>query len=418
MTYTLGVVLFAVAILLSIALHEAGHMLTAKRFGMKVTQYFVGFGPTVWSLRRGDTEYGLKAIPAGGFCKIVGMTPLEEDVAAEDEPRAFWRQPTGRRTIVLSAGSLTHFALGLVLLYLCALTAGLPVDPRQQPATIDSASDCVVTTFETDATGALRACRAGDPASPAKRAGLRHGDRIVAVAGRPTPTQRAALEAVRSAPPGPATFDIVRGGHRMTLTIELVPTVRPPLDDPAGSAGTKRETVSAIGVYFDQSATKTYGPVAALGQSASYAGRMFTGTFTALGHFPAKIPKLVDALAGKKRDATGPISVVGASRVGGEAVSSGGVRGAITFLLLLAGLNIFIGVFNLFPLLPLDGGHIAIIWYERLRSWWAARRGRPDPGRVDYAKLLPVTYAVIVIFGSISLLTIAADIVNPIRLFP
>jgi membrane-associated protease RseP (regulator of RpoE activity) len=414
MTYTLGVVLFALAIMVSIALHEAGHMLTAKRFGMKVTQYFIGFGPTLWSFRRGETEYGLKGIPAGGFCKIVGMTPLEDDVSEEDEPRAFWRQPTGRRTIVLSAGSLTHFALGFVLLYVCALTAGLPVDPRLQPATIDSAAACVVTDYQTTATGDLRACRQGDPAGPARRAGLRRGDRIVAVAGKPTPTQRDALKVVRSTPPGPAALDIVRDGHRMTVTVDLVSATRPPLDS---TDSAKREKVSAIGVYFDQAVTQTYGPVSGLGQSASYAGRMFTGTFTAIGHFPSKIPNLVDAIAGKKRDATGPISVVGASRVGGEAVSSGGVAGAVTFLLLLAGLNIFIGVFNLFPLLPLDGGHIAIIWYERLRSWLAARRGRPDPGRVDYAKLLPVTYVVIVVFGGISLLTIAADIVNPVRLF-
>ncbi|MDP9239542.1 MAG: site-2 protease family protein [Actinomycetota bacterium] len=416
MTYALGVVLFALAILVSIALHEAGHMLTAKRFGMKVTQYFVGFGPTLWSFRRGETEYGLKAIPAGGFCKIVGMTPMDDDVLPEDQQRAFWRQPTRLRTIVLSAGSLTHFALGFVLLYVCALTAGLPVDPRQQPATIESASACVVTDYEVDpTTGDLRPCREGDPAGPARKAGLRAGDRIVAVAGRPTPTEEAALKVVRSTPPGPAEFDIVRGGRPMTLTVELIETQRPPLysTDP-----NKREKASAIGVYFAQTATKTYGPVAGIGQSASYAGRMFTGTFTAIGHFPSKIPNLLSALTGNQRDAGGPISVVGASRVGGEAVSSGGVAGAVTFLLLLAGLNIFIGVFNLFPLLPLDGGHIAIIWYERVRSWLALRRGRPDPGRVDYARLLPVTYLVILVFGGLSLLTIAADIVNPIRLFP
>jgi membrane-associated protease RseP (regulator of RpoE activity) len=127
------------------------------------------------------------------------------------------------------------------------------------------------------------------------------------------------------------------------------------------------------------------------------------------------VPKLIDALTGEKRDPETPISVYGASRLGGEAAEAGVL---VRFLILLASLNVFIGVFNLFPLLPLDGGHIAIAWYERARSWIAAKRGKPDPGRVDYTKLMPVTYAVILIFGGISLLTIATDIVNPISFAP
>src|SRR5947208_16197240 len=150
MAYLLGVVLFALAIFVSVCLHEAGHMVTAKTFGMKVTQYFAGFGPTVWSTRRGETEYGIKAVPAGGFVKIVGMTPLEP-VADLDDSRAFWRRPLWQRTVVLAAGSATHFALAIVVAYAAAVTTGLPnraagsFDAASAPAAVYSLSTCIPT---------------------------------------------------------------------------------------------------------------------------------------------------------------------------------------------------------------------------------------------------------------------------------
>src|SRR5688572_9608731 len=174
----LGIVVFALGILVSVCLHEAGHMATAKAFGMKVTRYFAGFGPTIFSFRRGETEYGLKAIPLGGFVKIVGMTPQDDDVEPGDEDRAMWKFPVWKRTIVLSAGSITHFLLGFVILWVCASFIGMPnpalADP--QPAVI-SVQPCVIT----DADG--RECRDGDPASPAGTAGLRNGDKILSVNG-------------------------------------------------------------------------------------------------------------------------------------------------------------------------------------------------------------------------------------------
>ncbi len=413
--YALGVVLFALAIAASIMLHEAGHMISAKRFGMKVTQYFLGFGPTLWSFRRGETEYGVKAIPAGGFVKIVGMTPLEDDGDGNDS-RAFWRAPVWKRTIVLSAGSLTHFALGFILLFICAVAAGLPVDPRAEPARLEAVSTCVVVKYDTTPAGVLRDCRTDDPAGPAQAAGLRAGDQIVAVGGKPTPTQGEMLKAIRGAPPGKTIITFIRDGKSQQASVELVRVTRPPLD-PEDDAD-KTEQVSAIGVLLAQPPpTRTYGPVAAVGKSVDFTGQFFRGTFIAIKNFPQKIPPLVDALTGAERDPNGPISVVGASRLGGEALATKRPGGATTFLLILAGLNFFIGVFNLFPLLPLDGGHIAVIWFEKVRSWFAARLGRPDPGRVDYTKLLPITYVVIILFGGISLLTIAVDIVNPVRLF-
>ncbi len=417
MTFTLGVLLTALGIGVSIMLHEAGHMLTAKRFGMKVTRYFLGFGPTLWSFRRGETEYGVKAIPAGGFVKIVGMTPLEDDIDEADEHRAFWRQSVPKRTIVLSAGSLTHFAIAIVLIYIAAVWTGLPnpalEHPERLPATIGDVSPCVVVKYETNAAGQLRDCHSDDPTAPALAAGLRTGDRIVAVAGVATPTFEDLVKLVRKSKPAPLIVTYVRGGQTETVTVRPVQVERPPLKAPVDSP--KRETVSALGIAPDVPATTvTYGAVAGLGQTGSYVGKFFTGTFAALGRFPQKVPKVLHALAGEKRDPTGPISVVGASRLGGEAAASKQPGRATGVIFILASLNFFIGLFNLFPLLPLDGGHIAVVWFERIRSWWAARRGRPDPGRVDYNRLLPITYAFVAIFGGISLLTIAADVINPI----
>jgi membrane-associated protease RseP (regulator of RpoE activity) len=418
MAYALGVTLFAVGILVSVCLHEAGHMYTAKAFGMKVTRYFVGFGPTLWSFRRGETEYGLKAIPAGGFVKIVGMTPQEDDVEEADEPRAFWRQKVWKRSIVLSAGSITHFVLGFLLLYLALVGFGIEqAKPRDAvPAVVGSVSACVPVTEAQPQPGKDGLCGAGSVAGPAKAAGLRVGDRITAIGGTPTPNVEAFMRVVRKTPTGPTEVSYVRDGRSRTAAVALTPVQRTPLDAPAASAA--KENVSAIGIG-PQVPTETirYGPVDGLGKTASATGTLFRGTFTAIAKFPEKVPKLFTALTGGQRDPETPISVVGASRIGGEIVDVQGYRGAALLLSILASLNIFIGIFNLFPLLPLDGGHIAIVWFERVRSFLAARLGRPDPGTVDYNKLMPLTYAVVLVFGVISVLTIATDVVNPVRLF-
>ncbi len=417
MSFWFGVLIFALGILVSVCLHELGHLLTAKRFGMKATQYFAGFGPTVFSFRRGETEYGLKAVPAGGFVKIVGMTPLEE-VSSEDQPRAFWRFPLWQRTIVLVAGSATHFVLAIVIFYLAGLTTGLPslaaqnFDLLSSKPVVGTVSRCIVVDYDLAASGGLRDCRPGDPAAPARAAGLRSGDRVLAVGGQHVATYGEFVKAVRATPPGSVEITYRRDGLTRTTTADLVGTRRPSLDDPTNT--TDLTAVSAIGLsqrlpkFIDH-----FGPVDGMAGAVSFLGSSVEQTFAAVGKFPSKIPKLFDAIGGAQRDPETPISVVGASRVGGEAIQIGE---PIFFLVLLGGLNVFIGVFNLFPLLPLDGGHVAVAWYERARSWLAARRGRPDPGRVDYNKLLPVTYLVILMFGSLTLLTLAADIVNPITL--
>jgi membrane-associated protease RseP (regulator of RpoE activity) len=247
--------------------------------------------------------------------------------------------------------------------------------------------------------------------APAKAAGLQPGDRITSVDGTPGDNYGKIQQLIRDAPAGvPVPVTFVRDGKQHTVQVILVPAQRPPVDDPAGDA----TQVSALGVAPQlPDPVIHYGPVAAIGGAGTFFGEMVQQTFSSISKFPEKVPKLLDALNGQPRDPETPISVVGASRIGGQAIELGS---GLTFVMLLAGLNIFIGIFNLFPLLPLDGGHIAIIWFEKIRSWFANMRGRPDPGRVDYNKLLPVTYLVILVFGGLTLLTLAADFVNPISL--
>jgi membrane-associated protease RseP (regulator of RpoE activity) len=410
MAYVTGLVLFALAILISVCLHEAGHMITAKMFGMKVTRYFIGFGPTLWSFRRGETEYGVKALPLGGFVKIVGMTPQDDDVAPGDEARAMWRYPVWKRTIVMGAGSVTHFILAFVIVFGIFLVGGKPnpqAGPEHQPAVVE-VLPCVV--VENDP---ARDCRAGDVPGPAQLAGLQTGDRILDVNGIATPTYDALVRAIRATHPGEVNLTYERDGSEHTTAVTLVGAKRPPMDDPNGPIS----TVSALGVMFQPPAgipaSIPVGPVESLGLTSGFMRDSVVGVAHAVQQFPEKIPKLWAALNGAERDQTTPISVIGASRLGGETVQNGLW---MFFFGLLAGLNLFVGLFNLLPLLPLDGGHIAIAWFERVRSWVYLKLGRRDPGRVDYLRLMPITYVVILIFGGLTLLTAAADIVNPITL--
>ncbi|WFE44452.1 site-2 protease family protein [Verrucosispora sp. WMMD1129] len=415
MSFAFGVVLFALGILISVSLHEAGHMLTAKAFGMKVTRYFVGFGPTLWSFKRGETEYGIKGIPLGGFCKIVGMTPQDDDVEPGDEKRAMWRYPVWKRTIVMSAGSVTHFGLAIFAAWLAAMTFGLPNPSfpsteeqiRSEPAVI-ALQDCVLpdTTY--------RACETGDAPSPAAAAGLQDGDRITSINGTPIANYGDLLTTLRATSPGStAKIGYERDGQPGNVETVLATTKRPPIDNPDGPVG----DVSALGIglVISTPGLVSYGPVEAVGATSTFIGDMAVATAQALQRLPEKIPALWTAITGGERDIDTPISVVGASVLGGEAVANNAWE---IFIMLFISLNFFIGVFNLLPLLPLDGGHIAIAWFERARSWLYARLRRPDPGRVDYFKLMPFTYVVILIGGVFTLLTITADVVNPITLFP
>jgi membrane-associated protease RseP (regulator of RpoE activity) len=393
----LGWVIFVVALLFSVMLHETGHFVAAKKFGMKVTQYFVGFGTTLWSTVRGETEYGIKVLPFGGFVKIVGMTSMDE-VDPVDEPRSFRRHPAWQRLIVLFAGSFMHFVLAFVLLFLVAGAIGL--ETSSNTASNLSISPCVPATAKAF-TG--NTCAGSDRPSPAKMAGLKTGDTIVSFDGKAVSTWTGLGDVIRATPAGRSVPVVVeRNGQRLTEHVTL--------------AKIKGVSGSYIGVE-EATAFQRYNPA----RSVTYAGSMFgtvlTGSVKVIGQLPSAIPHLF----AKNRASTSAgqvTSVVGAGEITGDVVSANGPwQVKVDYvLLIMASLNIFVGAFNLLPLLPLDGGHIAVVIYERIRSWFARLRGRPNPGLVDMTKLVPVSmgvFAILVVFG---LTLILADLVNPIRI--
>jgi membrane-associated protease RseP (regulator of RpoE activity) len=397
MSFLLGVVIFVVAVLVSVTLHELGHYLTAKKFGMKVTQFFIGFGPTLWSTQRGETEYGVKAVPFGAFVKITGMTNLDE-VDPADEPRSMRNKPAWQRVTVMVAGSFMHFALAFVLLLFLAVGIGQATESTT--TSIGSISSCVPATLKAFDDGS---CAGSKAASPAKRAGVKAGDKIIAIAGKPVHTWAQLGDAIRAQPVGkPMRVTLLRGGKR--LTVDAYPAAVP------GRKGSYLGIGDAV--VFQRS-----GPVGAVTFSGSAFGQVLVGSADAFAKLPAAIPYLFDKDRAKT-PAGDVTSVYGAADIAGQAVASGGGwRYSVSdLLLIIISLNIFIGAFNLLPLLPLDGGHIAVIFYERIRYWLARLFGRPDPGLVDMQRLVPVSVGVFTLLIFLGLLLMAADIFNPVHI--
>jgi membrane-associated protease RseP (regulator of RpoE activity) len=392
----LGWLIFLVALLFSVMLHESGHFVAAKRFGMKCTQYFIGFGPTVWSIYLGETEYGIKALPLGGFVKITGMTSVDE-VDEEDEARSFRRAPGWQKLIVLGAGSFMHFVLAALLIFGLALGIGIENDNTTKLGTV---ATCVPPSETALDNGA--ACTTADAKSPAVLAGVKIGDTVTAFNGVKVTSWTQLQTAIKDVKPGvPVSFTVDRDGRPVVLHAKLA-------------------EVPGHGAYLGIAATTVFQPQS-LGSSIGYVGtgfsQVFTGSVSALAQLPAALPNLFSK--DRSSTAAGNVSsVVGAARDTGDAVAANvGWEYKVTFvLLLIASLNIFVGVFNLLPLLPMDGGHIAVVLWEMARRRFVRLLGRPDPGLVDYRKLIPVSaavFVVLVVFGS---LLILADIVNPVNI--
>ena len=392
----LGWVIFILALCFSITAHEFGHFATAKKFGMKVTQFFVGVGPTIWSTVRGDTEYGVKAFPVMGYVKIAGMTSMDE-VDPADEPRSFRRHPAWQRLIVMFAGSFMHFVLAFVLLFLLAAAIGLDNNNTTQ---LGPVSACVPANAKAFDSGT---CTAADASSPAKAAGLKAGDKVVSFDGKPVSTWTALGNDIRDTPAHRTVpVVIIRNGTRMTLHVTLAAV--------SGRSG------SYLGIA-ETNVFQRYNPVRSVTYAGSMVGQVLTGSAKEIGSLPSAIPHLF-----AKNRASQPggqvTSLVGAGEITGSVVSANvGWQVKLEYvLLIMASLNIFVGAFNLVPLLPLDGGHIAVIVFERIRAWFARLRGRPDPGLVDMTKLVPFTVSVVVVLIFFMLTLILADVVNPIGL--
>jgi membrane-associated protease RseP (regulator of RpoE activity) len=404
MMFVIGVVLFALAILISVALHECGHMWVARATGMKVRRYFVGFGPTLWSTRRpnklGSTEYGVKAVPLGGFCDIAGMTSVEE-LTPDEEPYAMYKQKVWKRTAVLFAGPAMNFLIGLVLIYVMAVVWGLPNLHAPTTAVVGETS-CVAPEIKK---GELAKCNGSGPAAAA---GIRSGDVIVKVGNTDVNTFDEAKSTLQKAS-GPTPIVIERDGARQTVVVDVTQTQR------FTSADAKEpSTVGAIGIGAAQFAPTKYNPVSAVPATVAFTGDLGVQLGKSLAKIPTKVGALVHSITGGERDKETPISVVGASIIGGDAFEHGYF---MAFWFFLAQLNFVLGAINLVPLLPFDGGHIAIALFEKIRNMIRKTRGMVAAAPVNYLRLMPATYVILVVVIGYMALTVTADFVNPIRPF-
>jgi membrane-associated protease RseP (regulator of RpoE activity) len=401
MKFVIGIVLFALLILISVAMHECGHMWAARATGMKVRRYFVGFGPTLWSTRRGEIEYGVKAIPAGGFCDIAGMTSVEE-LSPDERDRAMYKQKTWKRAAVLFAGPGMNFIVGLALIYAIAVIWGLP---NLNPDTRAVVGQTACVTPET-AKGQSGPC-IGPAMGPAAAAGIRPGDVVLKVGDTPVADFTEMATAIRRQH-GTVPVVLERDGTKMTVYVDVVQTQ-------VSDGGKAPSTVGKIGVAAAPPPAPTqYNVVTAVPATFAFTGDLSVLLGKSLAAIPTKVGALVHAIGGGQRDPETPISVVGASIIGGDTVNHGLW---VAFWFFLAQLNFILGAINLVPLLPFDGGHIAIALYEKIRNMIRSARGMVAAAPVNYLKLMPATYVVLVLLVGYMLLTVTADVVNPIRLF-
>ncbi|MCU1490488.1 MAG: peptidase [Acidimicrobiaceae bacterium] len=396
----LAILIVVVSLIAMVMLHELGHFVTAKLSGMKVTEFFLGFGPRLWSVRRGETEYGVKAIPAGGYNRIIGMTNLEE-VDPADEPRTYRQASFPRRFLVGIAGSAMHFIIAFGLLWGMCAFSGLPVG---------SATTTQVSSLVAVANGS----------GPAERAGLRPGDTIVAVDGHKVSSVSTLRKEIETSA-GHTLIVEVRRGSRL-LDLRLTPMAVGSITGSQADFGKLKPTAGVIGVQFAQvTLTQTWNPIVAVAKAGSALGTYTRETgdglaqvfsFHGLGSFFHQVATASSSSSGNGKSSASSsssssngevLSTVGAAEVAVQAAH----RGVSQLLLILVAINLFVGMANLFPMLPLDGGHVVIACYERIRS----RRGRPY--HADVAKLMPLAYLFLALIVVIGLGALYVNLLHP-----
>lgn len=428
LAFVIGVALMVVGLAVSIALHELGHLWPAKRFGVRVGQYMIGFGPTLWSRRIRDTEYGFKAIPLGGYISMAGMYPPSpqatsragragggffatmvqdardanaETLHGDGDTHVFYRLPVWKRIVVMLGGPLMNLFFAIVLFSILLTGIGI------QTATTEVArlSECVPTTSSSE-------CPASAPAAPAEAAGIQPGDTIVSIDGQPVADFTEATAIIRSSPGEQLTFVVERDGAEQTITVTPA-AIDAPVTAPDGTTTTEQVGFVGIGPTVEYVTQPIWaGAQMAVQNVGAVAGIIW--------QLPARVwDTAVTLVTGGERDPNGPLSVVGAGRLSGEvaAADSPILNRVAGFLSLLASLNIALFVFNLIPLLPLDGGHIAVALWDGLKRAWAKLFRRPPPKPVDATKLVPVTFVVVIALIAMGAVLVLADIFNPVTLF-